>query len=87
MAELAGASHDQIRRQGRWNCTSLDSCYLTNLPRKILRTTAGFSPIQGKEELGEIQESNPAAVAKLELLIKDRLNFRFVFVFVEIQGF
>jgi hypothetical protein len=47
MADLAGASHDHIRRQGRWNSSSLDSSYLINLPREILRTTAGFSPMQG----------------------------------------
>jgi hypothetical protein len=47
MAELAGASDAQIRRHGRWNSNSLDTCYLTNLPREILRTSAGFSPILG----------------------------------------
>jgi hypothetical protein len=47
MADLAGASVDSIRRQGRWNATTLDSSYLLNLPREILRTSAGFPLSQG----------------------------------------
>ena len=44
MAELAGASEDQIRRLGRWNNQSMENCYLTNLPNEVIR--AGFAPAQ-----------------------------------------
>ncbi len=34
----------QIRRAGRWNNDVLSQCYLSNLPRKFVRATAGFDP-------------------------------------------
>ena len=43
-AELKGVSEGQIRRAGRWNSDSLTNCYLTQLPRKFIRSMAGFSP-------------------------------------------
>ena len=43
-AELAGVSENQIRRAGRWNNDALSSCYLSNLPRKFVRSIAGFPP-------------------------------------------
>ncbi|SAL99937.1 hypothetical protein [Absidia glauca] len=33
MASNVGANVDQIRRQGRWNNTTINGAYLTNLPR------------------------------------------------------
>ena len=48
LAELNGVNEGQIRRAGRWNSDALTSCCLTHLPRKFMRTMAGFSPsIQG----------------------------------------
>ncbi|SAM04045.1 hypothetical protein [Absidia glauca] len=42
---LAGnvcANVDQIRRQGRWSNTTINGAYLTNLPRELVRSMAGF---------------------------------------------
>ncbi|SAM02712.1 hypothetical protein [Absidia glauca] len=36
------ANVDQIRRQGRWNNTTISGAYLTNLPRELVRSMAGF---------------------------------------------
>ncbi|SAM05385.1 hypothetical protein [Absidia glauca] len=44
-ARMAGnvrANVDQIRHQGRWNNTSTNGVYLTNLPRELVRSMAGF---------------------------------------------
>ncbi|SAM05586.1 hypothetical protein [Absidia glauca] len=44
-ARMAGnmcANVDQIRRQGRWNKITINGAYLTNLPRKLVRSKAGF---------------------------------------------
>jgi hypothetical protein len=47
-AELNGVNEGQIRRAGRWNNDALTSCYLTHLPRKFMRSMAGFNPsVQG----------------------------------------
>ncbi|SAM00745.1 hypothetical protein [Absidia glauca] len=49
-ARMAGhvcANVDQIRRQGRWNNTTMNGAYLTNLPRKLVRSLAGF-PTYGR---------------------------------------
>jgi hypothetical protein len=47
-AELKGVSEGQIRRAGRWNNDALTNCYLTHLPRKFIRSMAGFNPsVQG----------------------------------------
>ena len=43
-AELKGVNEGQIRRAGRWNSDALTNCYLTHLPRKFMRSMAGFSP-------------------------------------------
>ncbi|SAM08040.1 hypothetical protein [Absidia glauca] len=37
------ANEDQIRRQGRWNNTTITSAYFTNLSRELVRSMAGFS--------------------------------------------
>ncbi|SAL94717.1 hypothetical protein, partial, partial [Absidia glauca] len=45
-ARMAGnlcANVDQIRHQGRWNSTTINGAYLTNLPRELVRSMAGFS--------------------------------------------
>ncbi|SAM00031.1 hypothetical protein [Absidia glauca] len=41
------ADVDQIRRQGRWNNTTINGAYLTNLPRELVRSMAGF-PTYGR---------------------------------------
>jgi hypothetical protein len=49
-ARMAGnvcANVDQIRRQGRWNNTTINGAYLTNLPRELVRSMAGF-PTYGR---------------------------------------
>ncbi|SAM07403.1 hypothetical protein [Absidia glauca] len=49
-AHMAGnvcANVDQIRRQGPWNNTTINGAYLTNLPRKLVRSMAGF-PTYGR---------------------------------------
>ncbi|SAL98854.1 hypothetical protein [Absidia glauca] len=38
---------DQIRRQGRWNNRTINGAYLTNLPRELVRSMAGF-PTYGR---------------------------------------
>ncbi|SAM09657.1 hypothetical protein [Absidia glauca] len=49
-ARMAGnvcANVDQIRRQGRWNNTTINGAYLTKLPRELVRSMAGF-PTYGR---------------------------------------
>ncbi|SAL97280.1 hypothetical protein [Absidia glauca] len=49
-ARMAGnvcANVDQIRRQGRWNNTTINGAYLTNLPRELIQSMAGF-PTYGR---------------------------------------
>ncbi|SAM07878.1 hypothetical protein [Absidia glauca] len=41
------ANVDQMRRQGRWNNTTINGAYLTNLPRELVRSMAGF-PTYGR---------------------------------------
>ncbi|SAM03078.1 hypothetical protein [Absidia glauca] len=41
------ANVDQIRRQGRWNNTTINGAYLTNLPRELVRLMAGY-PTYGR---------------------------------------
>ncbi|SAM04818.1 hypothetical protein [Absidia glauca] len=42
MAGTVCANVDQIRRQGRWNNITMNGAYLTNLPRELVRSMAGF---------------------------------------------
>ncbi|SAL97421.1 hypothetical protein [Absidia glauca] len=44
-ARMAGnvcANVDQIRYQGGWNNTTINGVHLTNLPRELVRSMAGF---------------------------------------------
>jgi hypothetical protein len=43
-AELNGVNGGQIRYADRWNHDALANCYLTHLPRKSMRSMAGFPP-------------------------------------------
>ncbi|SAM04220.1 hypothetical protein [Absidia glauca] len=36
-----------MRRQGRWNNTTINSAYLTNLPKELVRSIPGF-PTYGR---------------------------------------
>ncbi|SAM02366.1 hypothetical protein [Absidia glauca] len=47
MADNVCANVDQIRRQGRGNNTTINGAYLTNLPRKLVQSMAGF-PTYGR---------------------------------------
>jgi hypothetical protein len=38
---------DQIRRQGRWNNTTINGAYFNNLPTEMMRSMAGF-PTYGR---------------------------------------
>ena len=51
MAELKGASEDQIRRAGRWNQEQMVGCYLNSLPRKFMRIMASHPPQMGCFEI------------------------------------
>ncbi|SAL97930.1 hypothetical protein [Absidia glauca] len=42
MAGNVGANVDQIRRHGRWNSITINGAYLTNFPRQLVRSLAGF---------------------------------------------
>ncbi|SAL97350.1 hypothetical protein [Absidia glauca] len=49
-ARMAGnvcVNIDQIRRQGRWNNTTINGAYLTNLPIELVRSMAVF-PAYGR---------------------------------------
>ncbi|SAM06414.1 hypothetical protein [Absidia glauca] len=47
MAGNVCANVNQIRRQGRWNNTTINGAYLSNLPRELVRSMAGF-PTYGR---------------------------------------
>ncbi|SAM03901.1 hypothetical protein [Absidia glauca] len=47
MAGTVCANVNQIRRQGRWNNTTINGAYLTNLPKELMRLMAGF-PTYGR---------------------------------------
>ncbi|CEP17888.1 hypothetical protein [Parasitella parasitica] len=47
IAELNGASLDQIRRMGRWDSGSLESRYLTHFNREAIRICNGFPGRKG----------------------------------------
>lgn len=42
-----GASHDNVRSQGRWKGGQLERSYINDLPRAAMRVQAGFSKKQG----------------------------------------
>jgi len=48
MAELGGATEDDIMRSGRWNQSTMVNCYLSKLPRGTVRTLAGFK-VDGRD--------------------------------------
>ncbi|SAL98643.1 hypothetical protein [Absidia glauca] len=65
-ARMAGNVHanvDQIRRQDRWNNTTINGAYLTNLLGELVRSMAGF-PTLCKELFSAIGELHDRLVAK-----------------------
>jgi hypothetical protein len=60
---MAGCPENSLRWLGNWNhSNALEGCYLQSLPRKALRTMAGFSPS------GHIYELECAALTPAEEL-------------------
>ena len=59
LAELKGASEDQIRRAGRWNQEQMVGCYLNSLPRKFMRIMAGHPPQMGCFEVDRASVTPP----------------------------
>ncbi|KAF2174917.1 hypothetical protein K469DRAFT_702412 [Zopfia rhizophila CBS 207.26] len=61
-----------IRRAGRWNNDALINCYLTHLPRKFMRSMAGFSPKREGEE--EEEEEKEATADRQDLMAQGFLH-------------
>lgn len=59
IAEANGASEASIRRGGRWNNEKMEGCYLTTLPREVLRALAGFNSHGGEFFLPRAECSIP----------------------------
>jgi hypothetical protein len=65
MAELKGASEDQIRHADRWNQEQMVGCYLNSLPRKFMRTMAGHPPQMGCFEVHRAGISPPTELLSM----------------------
>ncbi|SAL95322.1 hypothetical protein [Absidia glauca] len=69
-ARMAGnvcANVDQIPRQGRWNNTTINGSYLTDLPRELVRSMAAF-PTYGRSFYIARAALNPPTSLCKELL-------------------
>ncbi|SAM07824.1 hypothetical protein [Absidia glauca] len=55
---------DQIRHQGRWNNTTINGAYLTNLPRELVRSMAGFPTYSRFYYIARAALSPPASLCK-----------------------
>ncbi|SAL95957.1 hypothetical protein [Absidia glauca] len=69
-ARMAGnvcANVDQIRRQGPWNNTTIKGAYLTNLPRELVQSMAGF-PINSRFFCPARAALNPPTILCKKLL-------------------
>ncbi|SAM09828.1 hypothetical protein [Absidia glauca] len=64
MADILGVNEDQIRRQGRWNNSTMNGAYLTTLPSKMMRMMAGFSTNARSFYLARAALDPPAALCK-----------------------
>jgi hypothetical protein len=64
MADILGVNEDQIRRQGRWNNSTMNGAYLTTLPREMMRMMAGFSTNTRSFYLARAAIDPPAALCK-----------------------
>ncbi|KAE8266440.1 hypothetical protein A4X09_0g5909 [Tilletia walkeri] len=56
MAEADGAPEAAVRRAGRWNQQTMESCFLSKIPRQVLRAHAGFSTEGGTFHLPRAQQ-------------------------------
>ncbi|SAM00342.1 hypothetical protein [Absidia glauca] len=66
-ARMAGrvcANVDQIRRQDRWNNTTINGAYLTNLPKELVRSMKGFSTYGRFFYLARTALSPPTSLCK-----------------------
>jgi hypothetical protein len=63
-AELAGVEKSQIRRAGHWNSDSITNSYLSCLPRKFMRTIAGFREERGGFYLPRAKVDPPEALQR-----------------------
>ncbi|SAL98047.1 hypothetical protein [Absidia glauca] len=62
-ARMAG-NVDQIRRQGRWNNTTINGAYLTNLPIKLVQSMAGFPTYGRFFYIARVALDPPASLCK-----------------------
>jgi len=73
-AELNGTPEGQILRAGRWNNDALTNYYLTHLPRKVMRSIAGFSPsMQGNFYLPRAEVLPPRSLEAGRLALRRRV--------------
>ena len=84
MAELTGASEEQIRRLGRWNNNAMENCYLTNLPREAMRTLAGFRTDRGCFFIRRAVIEPAPALKNLIFPEKMELSTKFLLVSIKI---
>ncbi|SAL95798.1 hypothetical protein [Absidia glauca] len=64
MAGNVCANVDQIRRQGRWNNTTINGAYLTNLPRELVRSMADFPTYDRFFDLARAALNSPISLCK-----------------------
>ncbi|KAG2223199.1 hypothetical protein INT45_011545 [Circinella minor] len=78
MADIRGAGESDIRRAGRWTNDALESAYLTNLPRALLRVMAGFHKDGGRFYLRRaIEKPDPKLCRKVFPMVEvwqERIN-------------
>ncbi|KAG2221844.1 hypothetical protein INT45_003558 [Circinella minor] len=78
MADIRGAGESDIRRAGHWTNDALESAYLTNLPRALLRVMAGFHKDGGRFYLRHaIEKPDPKLCRKVFPMVKvwqERIN-------------
>jgi hypothetical protein len=77
MAELKGASEDQMGRAGRWNQEQMVGCYLDSLPQKFMRIMAGHSPQMGCFEINRASVTSPEELLSMIWPELDALKDRF----------
>ncbi|SAM01043.1 hypothetical protein [Absidia glauca] len=80
-ARMAGnvfANVDEIQCQRRWNCTTINDAYLTNLPRELVRSMAGFPTYGRFFYLGCTALNPPTSLCKKAFPAIGKLNDRLV---------
>ncbi|CAO3677880.1 unnamed protein product [Rhizopus microsporus] len=74
-AEIDGATEGQLRRHGRWNMQSMESCYLTSLPRSSIRVINGFSGNKGDYWLPRSNVCPPESLQRKVFLQEDEWRY------------